>query len=286
MTFEPLTENFVTGVKELAKWYAEGLIDPEIFTRGAKSRDILYSANQGGFTHDWPSTGNYNRSLAEEIPGFNNIAIAPLKNSNGEVIERTTRYAGVGWGGISSQVEDPVTLIQFFDYMFTEEGSTYMNWGGIEGDTYTVNADGSKSYTDKVMNDADNTPLAVLRGMGGIQYRIGMYQEAEYEYAFMTPEASAAAKLYNGHPEWFRESMPPYADGKLNLKYTAEDEAEYKKIMSQVRPYVDEMFQKWMLGAANIDDDYASFVAELKARNIERAIEINQTAYKTFLGDN
>ncbi|QUH29905.1 extracellular solute-binding protein [Vallitalea guaymasensis] len=280
MTFEPMEENFKTGVTNLVKWYKEGLIDPEIFTRGAKSRDILYSANIGGMTHDWPSTGNYNRSLAEDIPGFNNVSIAPPANQNGEVIERTTRYPGVGWG-ISSQCKDPVTLIKFFDFMFTEEGSTLMNWG-IEGETYTVNADGTKSYTDTVLNN-EQTPLGYLRSLG-IQYRIGMLQDAEYEYAFMTPEASAAAKLYNSNPQWFLEDMPPYLDGELGLKYSAEDEAEYKKIMSEVRPYVDEMFQKWLLGASDFEKDYDGFIKELNNRGIERAIEINQKAYDTFLG--
>ncbi len=280
MTFDPMEENFKAGVTNLVKWYKEGLIDPEIFTRGAKSRDILYSANLGGMTHDWPSTGNYNRSLATDIPGFNNVSIAPPANQNGEIIERTTRYPGVGWG-ISSQCKDPVTVIKFFDYMFTEEGSTLMNWG-IENETYVKNSDGTKSYTDTVMN-SELTPLGYLRSLG-VQYRIGMLQDAEYEYAFMTPEASAASKLYNGNSNWYRSDMPPYADGELNLKYVAEDEAEYKKIMSEVRPYVDEMFQKWLLGASSFEEDYDGFIAELKNRGIERAIEINQQAYDTFLG--
>jgi putative aldouronate transport system substrate-binding protein len=279
--FEPLEENFVYGVKELAKWYKEGLIDPEIFTRGAKTRDTLYSANQGGFTHDWPSTGNYNSSLAEEIPGFNNVAIAPMKNQNGEIVERTTRYPAPGWG-ISSQVEDPVTLIKFFDFFFTEEGSDLINWG-IEGETYIINDSGEKEYTDVVLENTEQTPLGYLRSQG-IQYRIGMNQDPDYEYAFMTEEAKAAAELYNGHPEWYRDQVPPYFDGQLDLKYTEEDEAEYKRIMSQIRPYVDEMFQKWMLGATNIEDDYETFVQELKDRNIDRAIEINQKAMDTFLG--
>lgn len=279
--FEPLEENFVYGVRELAKWYQEGLIDPEIFTRGAKSRDTLYSGNLGGFTHDWPSAGNYNSSLANEIPGFNNVAIAPMENQNGDIVERTTRYTAPGWG-ISSQCEDPVTLIKFFDYFFTEEGSDLINWG-IEGKTYTVDEAGNKMYTEEVLGNTEQTPLGYLRSFGA-QYRIGMNQDPNYEYAFMTPEAKAAAELYNSHPEWYRDDVPPYFDGQLNLKYTDEDEAEYKRIMSQIRPYVDEMFQKWMLGASNIDEDYETFVQELKNRNIDRAIEINQKALDTFLG--
>lgn len=280
MTFEPMEENFKTGVNNIVKWYKEGLIDPEIFTRGPKSRDILLSGNLGGMTHDWPSAGNYNTTLTESIPNFEMKAFAPPADQNGVVKERTERLAGVGWG-ISSQCKDPVSVIKYFDYMFTEEGDELMNWG-MEGETFTRAADGTKTYTDAVMK-SDLTPIGYLRSLG-IQYRIGMCQDPAYEYAFMTDAAKDAAELYNAHTEWFVKDMPPYADGALGLKYSAEDEAEYKKIMSSIRPYVDEKFQSWMLGTANFEADYDGFIKELKARGIDRAIEINQKAYDTYIG--
>ncbi len=281
MTFEPLDqENFVYGVKELAKWYSEGLIDPEILTRGAKSRDVLYSGNVGGFTHDWPSTGNFNQSLAESIPGFQNVAIAPPADQNGNQIERSIRYPSPGWS-ISSQCEDPVTVMKFFDYFFTEEGSALINWG-IEGEHYVFNESGEKEFTSLVMDRTDKTPLAYLRSIGA-QYRVGMNQDAKYEYAFMAPESKIAANLYDSNPEWYRPNTP-ILSGNLTLKYTAEDETEYKRLLSQIEPYVDEMFQKWLLGTSTIDKDYDSFVRELKKRGIDRALEINQKAYDTYLG--
>ncbi len=280
ITFEPLSDGFVYGVQELAKWYREGLIDPEIFTRGAKARDVLYSANLAGFTHDWPSTGNYNRSLAESIPGFQNIPIAPPEDQNGNRVERSSRFPAAGWS-ISSQCTDPITVIRFFDFFFTEKGSNLINWG-IEGDTYIVNESGEKEFTSLVMNQQDKTPLAYLRSIG-VQYRIGMNQDGKYEYAFMTPEAKQATQLYNSNPQWYR-SNTPVIGGKLILKYTEDDESEYKKLMSQIEPYVDEMFQKWLLNTSHIEDDYDEFVAELESRGINRAIEINQRAYNTYLG--
>ncbi|NMA83419.1 MAG: extracellular solute-binding protein [Epulopiscium sp.] len=280
MTFEPMEENFKTGVQNIVKWYKEGLIDPEIFTRGPKARDILLSGNLGGVTHDWPSAGNYNTTLTETIPGFEMVAFAPPADQHGVVKERTARYPGVGWS-ISSQCKDPVTVIKFMDYFFTEEGSDLVNWG-IEGETYVVNPDGTKSYTDVVMN-SDQTPIGYLRSLG-VQYRIGMEQNPAYEYAFMTPAAKAATELYEENREWFEKDMPPYLDGALALKYTPEDEAEYKKIMSSIRPYVNEKFQSWMLGTTDFNAEYDSFIAELKTRGIEKAIEINQRAYETFLG--
>ena len=281
MKYEPLEENFKTGVSNMIKWYQEGLIDPEIFTRGASSRDTLLGGDLGGCTHDWVSTANYNSTLQETIPGFQMVAIAPPADQNGVVKERVSRYPGVGWG-ISSQCKDPVTVIKFMDYFFTEEGSDLMNWG-IEGDTFTRDADGSKHFTDTVLQ-SELTPIGYLRSIGA-QYRIGMCQDGDYEYATMKEDGIEANKLYNGHDEWFDDSLPPYLDGKMALKYTSDDETEYKNIMASIKPYVDEKFQSWIIGVNDFDSEYDTFIKELKARGIDRALEINQKAYDTFLGE-
>lgn len=281
MKYEPLEENFKTGVSNMIKWYQEGLIDPEIFTRGASSRDTLLGGDLGGCTHDWVSTANYNSTLQETIPGFQMAAIAPPADQNGVVKERVSRYPGVGWG-ISSQCKDPVTVIKFMDYFFTEEGSDLMNWG-IEGDTFTRDADGSKHFTDTVLQ-SELTPIGYLRSIGA-QYRIDMCQDGDYEYATMKEDGIEANKLYNGHDEWFDDSLPPYLDGKMALKYTSDDETEYKNIMASIKPYVDEKFQSWILGVNDFDSEYDTFIKELKARGIDRALEINQKAYDTFLGE-
>ena len=282
MTFEPLEENFKTGVKGMIQWYEEGILDPEFFTRGSSARDTLLSGNLGGCTHDWVSAGNYNTSLADAIPGFEMVPFAPPADQNGNVKERVSRYPGAGWG-ISSMCSDPETVIKFMDYFFTEEGDALMNWG-IEGDTYTVNADGTRQFTDKVLK-SELTPIGYLRSIGS-QYRIGMCQDGDYEKAVMTEIGKEASDMYDSHPEWFGTDMPPYADGEIELKYTAEDDTEYKNIMASIQPYVEEKFQSWVLGVNDFEADYEDFIAELKARGIDRALEINQQAYDTYLGKN
>ena len=226
ITYEPLTENYKNAVKNLAQWYKEGLIDPEIFTRGMSARDTLLSNNTGGFTHDWVSTGNYNDSLGEEIPGFQMTAIAPLKDQNGNVKERDYRYAECGWG-ISSQCKDPESVIKFMDFMFTEEGSDLMNWG-IEGKTYTVDDKGNKAFTEEVFNSG-LAPVEYLRSLGS-QYRAGYVQAADYEYATMNEAGKAANELYDAHDEWFKAPKLP------ELKLSTDGMDEYKSIMSGIEP--------------------------------------------------
>jgi putative aldouronate transport system substrate-binding protein len=118
------TEGYRDGMAHIADWYAEGLIDPEVFTRGSSARDYLLAQNLGGFTHDWfASTSGYNAALEEEVPGFNFVPILPPASVSGKRIEEHRRIPikPDGWA-ISFTNEHPVETIKYFDFWFTEEG--------------------------------------------------------------------------------------------------------------------------------------------------------------------
>ena len=277
--FEPLTENFKTAVRNISRWYKDGILDPEIFTRGGKSRDILFSQNVGGFTHDWVSTSEYNDKVS--IPGFEVVAIAPPANQHGVVKERAVRGPLAGWG-ISSTCKDPIAVIKLFDYMFTEEGSDYMNWG-IEGVSYKVNEDGSKTFLKE--NCGDLPAVGFMRQLGAI-YCIGFSQNGEYEAATRNDAGNYAVELYESHDEWYEEAMalPPYSSmGELDMKIFPEDLSRFRKIMNTIDPYVKEKLQSWVLGTSDFDADYDAFVAELHKRGIDEATAIIQKAYDRFL---
>ena len=275
VVYDPLEPEFEVGVKELTKWYAEGIIDPEIFTRGSKSRDVLLASNQGGFTHDWVSTGDYKTKLSGDIPGFDLVAIAPPVSPYGTQILRDRRSSAPGWG-ISATCKDPVTLIKYMDFFFSEEGDTLINWG-IEGVTYGIDENGNKYFLDNIMN-SDTTPLLELRKYG-VQYRIGMIQDPGYEYAFMSDEAKQAAELYDAHPEWYPDDTLNYQNQRLSSKILPEYDSQFTKIKTSIRSYVDEMYQSWVLGAKDFDSTYPEFVKELEKRGIYEAIEILQKSY-------
>ena len=92
-------EAYKNAMRELLKWYKEGLIDQEIYSRGSESREWLLGENLGGSTHDWfMSTGTYNR-YADTIEGFEWVAIAPPADVNGVVKETFARQElrETGW---------------------------------------------------------------------------------------------------------------------------------------------------------------------------------------------
>ena len=67
------------------------------------------------------------------------------------------------------------------------------------------------------------------------------------------------------------------------LKLSTDGMDEYKSIMSGIQPIVYEKLQSWILGSSNIDDEYDAFIQELKDRDIEKAIEIQQKAYDNYV---
>lgn len=282
MTFEPLTENFKIGVENMAKWYQEGLIDQEIFTRGSKARDTLFGENLSGVTHDWNSVSDYNAKLADTIPGFKMVAFAPPANQDGVVRERTSASPTVGTG-ISVNCKDPVTAIKFIDYLCTQEGAK-LTQCGFEDDTYVI-TDGEISYTDKAVK-SELGLVGYLRSIGAQFALAGKKAQGAEKSAYTNPEVIAAYELYSSNPQWYETNLPPYSDGELDLKYSDEVSAEYQLLMSSIKPYVEETFQSWILGTAKFDDSsYEEFVKELKARGIDRAIEINQEAYDMYLNN-
>lgn len=272
--FGPQQEIFKTAIKEVSKWYAEGLIDQEIFTRGFQARDYMLKNNLGGATFDWfPSTTYYNKdkTMIEKIPGFEFIPIAPPLY-NGKRYAPDARPTQNGGWGITVAAKDPVAIIKYFDYWFSQKGYELCNWG-IEGDTFERDANGKKHFTDAVLKNATETPLEILRNKG-IQFRIGMLQDYEYEKGWGDADAVKAMEWYTKEG-YVVDPMPI-------LKYTPEENKRMQKIKVQIEMAVKEMCQKWILGSEDIDKTYDSFIKRLESLGLKEALEINQKAYDRF----
>lgn len=272
--FGPQEERFKEAIKEVSKWYQEGLIDQEIFTRGFQARDYMLRNDIGGSTFDWfASTTSYNKdkTLKEKIPNFEFIPIAPPLYKGKRYAPDARPTQNGGWG-ITVAAKDPVALIKYFDYWFSPKGYELINWG-IEGDTFERDAQGNKYFTDKVLKNAKETPLEVLRDKG-IQFRVGMIQDYEYEKAWGDVDAVKAMEWYTNEG-FIVEPMP-------KLKYTVEENKRMQKIKVQIEMVVREMCQKWIIGSEDFDKTYDSFIKRLETLGLQEALEINQKAYDRF----
>lgn len=267
IVYGPTTEEFKTAYENLAQWYAEGLIDKEIFTRGAKSRDKLLGDNVGGSTHDWfGSTSQYNDFLKETVPGIKFEPIAPPNKK--EYTQRDlVNLTGIAISDTSVKKE---AAIRFIDFMFSEEGSRLSNFG-IEGKHYDMK-DGYPTFQDWVLN-GEKTTIDIL-DESGVASAFPHKFDFRYEEQWLLPEARKGMEEYK---KYLVPAVPV-------LTYESDEEEEkFNKIMTDVRTYIDEITQKWIFGSASVKDTYAEYKAEIEKLGINEAAKIQQTAYERYL---
>ncbi len=267
--YGPYDPAFKDAMINVAKWYQEGLIDKEIFTRGSNSRAELLGNNVGGSTHDWfGSTAKFNRELEGKIDGFVFEAIPAV---DGKEPQHRPATAGYGWG-ISSQCKDIETAIKYFDFWFSEKGSRLVNFG-IEGVHYDM-VDGKPQFKPELLARDDFQSLITT---DGVQVEIGYKQDFEYEKQWLHPIAVKGMEMYESNLDWFLDIFPP-----LNSSYLPEEFDEYTALYTPIKTYVDETVQKWLLGVNDIESTYDGFIKQLEALNIKRLIEVQQKAYDRY----
>lgn len=264
-----VTDEFKTGMINVAKWYAEGLIDPEIYTRGGKARDIALGNDIGGFNHDWfGSNAAYNNSLGEQIPGFNFLPIAPPADINGDVWEEFNRdlVKPDGWA-ITAMNQHPIETIKYFDFWFTEEGRRLMNFG-IEGVQYDM-VDGQPIFKEEVVK-GEKSAQAQLWDIGA-QVPIGFFQDFGYEVQTYNEIAQAGVNMYidNGY---IVEPFP-------YVSFNQEEQEIFDEIYTNITTYMRETHQMWILGGQSVEEGWDAYIKQLDQLGFNDLLKIHQAAY-------
>jgi putative aldouronate transport system substrate-binding protein len=260
---------FRDGMKHVAQWYKEGLIDREIFTRKARAREQMFGGNVGGFTHDWfASTMTFNEGLAKTVPGFKLIPIAPPMNSKGQRWEEDSRQKvrPDGWA-ITVKNKNPVETIKFFDFYFSRPGRDISNFG-VPGLTYDMK-NGKPAFKDSVLKSPQpvNNQLYDI----GAQIPIGFWQDYDYERQWTTADAQAGIDMYVKG-----KYLLPGFEG---VNMTREERAIYDKYWADVRTYMYEMGQAWVMGTKDVEKTWDEYQRQLKMRGLYQVLQMMQQAY-------
>lgn len=262
-------EAYRDGLANIAQWYKEGLIDPEIFTRGSSSRDYLLGENLGGATHDWfASTSGYNAALADKIDGFNFIPFLPPASKAGVRMEEHRRIPikPDGWA-ISYTNKHPVETIKYFDFFFSPEGSNLANFG-VEGKTWDM-VDGEPIYKPEVLNS--DSPVNSQMYLEGAQIYRGYPQDYRYEWQWTSEAAREGIELY--------DTEDLLVDQFLGVAFNKEEQEVYDKYWPSLKTYMLERQQAWILGSGDIKADWDDYIATLKKMGYDQVIEVMNSAY-------
>ena len=178
---------------------------------------------------------------------------------------------------ITSACENVEAAVQYLNYGYTYEGSLYFSFG-LEGEHWNWGDDGLPKFTDVILNNADGMTIS------NVSYALKIHFGSRYCYpdTIGHPGTASNEEALRIRTMWKDDTneqsylrLPP-------ISLTTEESEERADIMIQVDTYAQEMMLKFITGAESLDY-YDTYLQELDARGMQRAIEITQNALDRYL---
>jgi len=280
--FGPIEPEFKEYLALMKKWYDEGLIEKDFYTvNGSRAYDTSYTLT--GRVGVWNVAYNFmqtNLMLSAEDPTYDLAAIPCPVFNKGDIREigletyiQVDRFQG-NIAAITTQCKDPVTLVRWFDYLFTEEGGILGSYG-IENLSFVFNEEGKPEFTELVYNNPDG--LAAFTAMN--RYAMSPNQVMLYDWERellpnMYPQALEAPRIWDANYE-DKRTLPSM------MSITSEESQEYASIMNDVNTLINETIVTFIIGSKSLDE-FDDFVNTVKALRIDDAIAIQQAALDRY----
>ena len=143
---------------------------------------------------------------------------------------------------IVASSKHPVECIKLLDYMFSPEGADFCNYG-VLNKTYTVDADGTKRYTDFFKNNPDGISqddMKYLWARGGGAYLQETNRGMSKEELAALPEQT-----------WAVDTVP--AKKAPKIQFSTEQMDENTTYWQDINTYCPQFITKYIMGMSDAD---------------------------------
>ncbi len=271
---EPGFKDFLTLMN---KWYNEGLLDPDFSALDNTMIDSNILNGMSGVISGALGSGIGRYMSSAETDSFK-LTGAPFptmeKGTTPEFGYWQPPVAAGNAAAVSIDCKNKEKAIELLDFGYSEEGCMLYNFG-IESQSYTLE-NGYPKYTENITNNEEGLAMTVALSEYTLAYDSGPFiQDRRYleQYASL-PEQQAAWDT------WKKTNMKEHV---LPYLYVQEDEvSELANLNNAIDTYADEMIIKFIMGIEPLEN-YDSVVEQLKARGVERVLEMKQDAYSRYL---
>ncbi|GHT74671.1 ABC transporter substrate-binding protein [Spirochaetia bacterium] len=294
VTFVANTEDFREGLRYVARLVNEGLIDRASFTQNVdQAKQIGTNADAqlvGVFTDFvwWNFVGNNNDTADHRAHNY--AALAPLKGPRGvQVTPAMATGFSLDWAHITDKAKDPTLAFRWLEGMYSDQATRVLQLGikGIMHDDPDPGAVGINQLpalwkllpTPSVTESPYYVPMFL--GNRYADFRLG--EQTDWSDP-LTP--------YSVEPKLYRETQDKYypyrpQEGQslpLVLHHTAQENSDVSRLSEQINSYVMENILAFVTGNKNLDRDWASYTAEFRRLNLDRYLQLKQTAYDRQYG--
>lgn len=276
------TEKYKEFLTTMNKWYSEGLIanayDESYNLVGS---DVTDANIYGDIAGSWKGLAN---NWEQRLPGILE------KNANADLVAvpwtlsqytANTKYTPNNQYStldrlsicISVDCKYPEAAAHIIDYMYSEEGGVYLTWG-IEGESYTVDANGKRQWTDEA-----NANTSYYDGCFPKKFLYAMAHVSFPRYGANDVNATQS--------EHYIAACELWADCDTSVVYpraitvSQEDQQAILGADTDMGAYIREMTAKFITGEEPLTN-FDNYRDTLKKMGIEELIALYQDAYDRY----
>ena len=255
-------------LKEMNKWYNEGLFNKDFGSiaydpMGGELAELQANGTVGVWCTSGEGIGNITQDVSCVPNLVQNEGDMDHQTSTSLVTDSTNTY-------VTSCCKDVETAMKFLDYLYSEDGILFYNYG-FEGIDYTLDENNTPKFTDAVINNEYgvdvNNMLRIRRPYTLCSSLMILYATAE----FNTDLKNEAWEVWSSN-----------IDGAYyipsNVSMNAEETQTSSYYVADIVTYASQMIPQFIAGDVSLDE-WDAFVAKLKEMNIETCIEAEQSAY-------
>ncbi|OQB12669.1 MAG: Lipoprotein LipO precursor [Firmicutes bacterium ADurb.Bin193] len=279
--YGPTDPRFKDYMREMAKWYREGLIYADFaLKKDAKLNDDMIMSGEAGaaIAMAGPNLSRYRSLMQKKDPEFDFSAVqypSLVKGEAPKFLQQNDIVHKQGCVAITTKCKYPELALKYLDYAFSKEGHMLMNFG-IEGVSYEY-VNGEPIYTDLIANNPDGIPRASI----GYEYFRNFGNGPFVLDSRPTKQDVLQAKDHEVWLKFVKEANE--AKSKVHGILTAEETAATASKQLEVNTYGDEMFIKFVMGRVNVDEEFDNYIAIMEQMGINDIIAVKQAAYDRFV---
>lgn len=280
LAFKANSEGYKEMIKYLADLYAEGLIDPEIFTQDlstwkGKGAQNLYGVSMAYGSGDFYELDKTREDLSKPGDFVYLPVLKGVENPN---------YARGSYGAtifrnqvvVTDKCENPAVVARWFDNVFTLENSIQIQ-GGLFGKRLENLGDGvTRTIPDSEITEEDRAKYDWAN-----MFTQSLPKYVPLGYKSLPPE---------GVPENYEEKDPadeayePFLTEMVpSVWYNDEQSRETSIIETDLNEFIEQKQAQWISGQTDVEAEWDDYVAKLDELGLPRLLEIKGQLVKDAL---
>ncbi len=276
VTWGGIDEGYKAYLTEMAKWYSEGLIDLDFYSRATADQMTMFAQDKVGASvgASYTTAEQYPLSHGGEGVKWEAVPLPVLEEGTTGHFRRVNLVVGTAaCFPTTAAVENGniETVIRYIDYTYSEEGSAITNYG-VEGETWEWGDDGLPHYTDFFLHNEEFGQTDMRNRWCDSNGRGGYYM-------WIRENDSYSQEVLDGQYKWMDSSSGDWVMPPVTL--TSEEANEYATIYGDIETLMQEFTTQVITGQKSIDE-WDSYVEQVKGMNIDRCIELQQAALERF----